>query len=100
MQYQLFISEDALEDAAFALEYYMEISFELYFSFKRNFEDALEKVRLTPNNYLNLDDRRHRRYKIKKFPYVLVYEVVDNVVIIKMVFFQKENPQKQTERLV
>ena len=99
MDYKIKFSEEALDDAASAFEYYKEISFDLAISFRIALQDSIRRIEKTPNNYLNLEDGKHRRYKIKRFPYVLIYEVIGDTVIVKMVFHQKDNPTRQSKRL-
>ena len=99
MHYKINFSEEALADAAFAFEYYKDISFDLAISFRQFLEDAIRRIVAMPNNYLNLEDGKHRRCKIKHFPYILIYEVLGDSVIVKMVFHQSENPERHSKRL-
>jgi hypothetical protein len=67
MHYKVKFSEEALADAETAFNYYREISFDLAISFRLSLQDSIHPIETTLNNYLNLDDGKHRRCKIKRF---------------------------------
>jgi hypothetical protein len=46
-----------------------------------NFEDAKEKIKISPNNYLNIIPGV-KRILVKKFPYKVFYTISDNTVFI------------------
>ncbi len=65
MKFKVTFTEDALADVETAFEYYKNISFELAISFRHVLDASVQKLSLTPQNYLNLVDGKHRRCKLK-----------------------------------
>lgn len=47
-----------------------------------------------PQSYSVLEDKKHRRILIEGFPYAFIFSIVNNQVIVKILFPQKEDPAK------
>jgi len=77
-----------------AVNYYASISPALGLKFEDNIEKALDELEKNPENYFNLEDKKHRRIIIDKFPYALIYCVDNDSVILKMLFPLLKNPGK------
>ena len=77
-----------------AVAYYDSISPVLGLRFETNIFIALDELEINPENYFNLDDKKHRRIIITSFPYALIYCIEGETVIIKMLFPLLENPAK------
>jgi len=77
-----------------AVNYYDSISPALGLTFEKNTEKALDELEKNPENYFNLEDKKHRRIIIEKFPYALIYCIEKDVVIVKMLFPLLKNPAK------
>jgi plasmid stabilization system protein ParE len=100
MRYNLLVLKCAEIDIEVAFRFYLEISLELALRFEAAMDKAMGKLKRTPNNYFNLDDGRHRRIQVDGFPYMFIYEIEEDDVIIKMLFHQKNDPEIQFERLI
>ena len=74
--------------------YYESISPALGLKFEKNIEIAFNELEKNPENYFNLEDKKHRRIIIDKFPYALIYCIQIDTVIIKMLFPLLKNPTK------
>ena len=77
-----------------AIVYYESISPVLGLRFETNIEKAFDELETNPENYFNLDDKKHRRIVIQGFPYAFIYCIEDTSVIIKMLFPLLKNPAK------
>ena len=94
MSFKILIYEVVDEEILNAVNYYDSISPALGLTFEKNTEKALDELEINPENYFNLDDKKHRRIIIKKFPYALIYCIEKDVVIVKMLFPLLKNPAK------
>ena len=74
--------------------YYESLSYDIGIKFEKQVEKALDKLETSPAYYLMLDDKKHRRIVIEGFPYAFIYCIEDNLVIVKVLFPQKEDPAK------
>ena len=77
-----------------AVNHYESISLSLGLKFENSIEKALDELEKNPENYFNLEDKKHRRIIIGKFPYAFIYCIEKKVVIIKMLFPLLKNPAK------
>ena len=63
-----------------------------------NFLDELEKfyntLILNPKTY-SYYEKPVREGHLKRFPYVVVYEIFENTIVIYSVFMAKQNPAKK-----
>lgn len=85
------IVDDEIEDV---ILYYESISYQLGLRFESAIEEALDNLETNPEHYFNLQDKKHRRITIEGFPYALIYSIKGNLVIVKMLFPQLEDPAK------
>lgn len=94
MAFNILWSKKALLDIEDSLECYSEINDTLP---KRFYDNVLKNVLLlTKNPYLfQIKFDSFRELPLKKFPYVIVYEIIDNKVIIIAVFHTSKNPDKK-----
>lgn len=79
--------------------YYESISYELGLKFEAEIENALDHLENHPFQYFNLAGKIHRRINIEGFPYALIYCIVENDGLIKMLFPQLNDPAKLWTRL-
>ena len=94
MAFNILWSKKALLDIEESLEWYGEINDTLP---KRFYNEVLKNVLLLIKNpYLfQIKFDSFRELPLKKFPYVIVYEIIDNKVIIIAVFHNSKNPDKK-----
>lgn len=89
--YEVSLEERVLEDFENAFIYYESISSALSTNFTRMFQLAIDKLSVSPYNYLKIS-KKLRRISLGKFPYVLVYTIKDDVVIIAGLFHKASRP--------
>jgi len=94
MEYQLEIKEEAYFDIKQAYHYYEENKIGLGERFLNTLENYLERVKHYPEHY-QIKRGPYREVFIKDFPYVIIYEIEDEKVIIYAVFCTHKNPKKK-----
>ncbi len=85
------IVDDEIEDV---ILYYENNSYQLGLKVENALEETLDNLERNPEHYFNLEDNIHRRITIEGFPYAFIYSILDNYVIVKMLFPQLEDPAK------
>jgi toxin ParE1/3/4 len=95
--FEVKLEERVLDDFEDALLHYELISPALGSNFTKMFYLAIEKLSLTPHNYYNLS-RKLRRITLGKFPYLLIYKVENNVVVVIGLFHQRSKPSKWRQK--
>src|SRR6266404_2133743 len=91
--FEISIEPNTLTDFETAFSYYDNISMTLSENFKLRFEYAIYKLSTGPYNYFKLT-KRLRRIKLGKFPYMIVYKIHRNKVIVAGLFHQASKPSK------
>lgn len=85
MPYEVIIDSRVLDDFAKAFTYYNAISETLGSDFESVFLQAINKILHHPQHYYKVS-KKFRRITVKKYPYMLVYEIKESSVIIKALF--------------
>ena len=94
MSYQLKISSTAYWETDNAYAFYEEQSEGLGKRFLKSLEDAYSKLSHTPKYYGFIrNDKEFRDIKIKNFPFVIIFQIVENKVLILRVFNTNRNPE-------
>lgn len=88
MPYRVEIVDIVLVQLEEAIYYYSQISLAFEDEAKRLFLKLSE----TPEHYFNFNDGIHRRISFKRFPYLFVYQIKDETVLIKLLFPVKADP--------
>ncbi len=97
MPYTLSKAEIIKVDVAEALDYYDAISEKLALRFEEELNTTFDKLEQKPYNYFKLQNN-YRRIVLPSFPYMIVYRIVEQTVIIIAVFHQKKHPKKLVSR--
>jgi len=63
-------------------------------SFLFDLEQANKKITTNPTFYSFQDDR-YRRILLKKFPYIVIYEILDKEIVVYAIFHTSRNPNKR-----
>ncbi len=94
MRYQLKVSATAYQETDYAYVYYEEQSPGLGERFLKSLEDSYLKLSQTPQyfSYI-LDDKNIRDTKIKSFPFVIIFQIEGNTVLVLRVFNTNRNPE-------
>ncbi len=93
--YNLIIKDQALQEAKDAANYYRNIDDNLEKKFISSLEEFFLKLKTYPNNYSYLIDditKQARSFAIKKFPFVVIYKINNDDVVILMIHNTHKNP--------
>lgn len=82
----------AEEDYQDALAWYHERSPSAANRFEENVADALQDIAQVPDRW-PLCDKRHRLRLVDRFPYVIVYRIVSERIVIVAVAHAKRRPR-------
>jgi hypothetical protein len=94
MRYKVILYEVVWEEIRLVVDYYDSISPTLGLAVENAILQALRKLETSPTYFLLLSDKKHRRIMLHQFPYMFVYAVKDDVVMVKILFPQKNDPAK------
>ena len=85
------IAEDNIEEAT---DYYANISLKVVKSFNKQLDLSINRIVINP--YFQKRFKNVRALPVKKFPYIIFYEVNDEekVIYILSVFCTHQNPEK------
>ncbi|NCU05265.1 MAG: type II toxin-antitoxin system RelE/ParE family toxin [Chitinophagaceae bacterium] len=89
--YEVKLEERVLDDFEDAFLYYESVSPALADNFTRMFLLAIEKLSATPHNYFNIT-KKLKRITLGKFPYLLVYTIIKDSVIVAGLFHRASKP--------
>ncbi len=92
MNYSLKIQTEALLEIQEAFEWYEEQKAGLGFLLIEEIENCYERLTEQPSYYGFLNSR-FRRIKLSRFPYMLIFEIEENTVIINSIFHVKRKPK-------
>ena len=93
MSFELIISPTAFSETNDAHLYYKSISEALGERFMKSLETTYSKLSRTPKYYGYINEFKDLRdTKLKDFPYVVIFQIVDNRVLVLSVFNTNRNP--------
>ena len=92
--YQLVIKPKAIEMAMEAYDWYNEQQYGLGDIFLKELENGFEKLESWPTAYSKIK-RNFRQLILHTFPYVVVFEIINQDVIIYSIFHTSRNPNKK-----
>lgn len=84
-------AENELEDA---LYFYDLISTKIGDNFLYQINDSITSILLNPETY-KLEFEIYRQAVVKKFPFVIIYTKIDNIILISAIFHTSKNPNKK-----
>lgn len=93
MTYKVIIPQSLYLELNDAALYYESKSKGLGVSFVLHWEDAMGELKHNPEHY----QRKHKDFrgiKLKKFPYVLIFEIIENKVYVYRLIHAHSNPKK------
>lgn len=79
MKYNLLLKQEAVADIQQAYEYY---------------EEHLERITKTPLHF-PVKRKPYHEIVVKIFPYVIIYEIENNTIIVYAIFNTWKNPKKK-----
>jgi toxin ParE1/3/4 len=93
MSYGLVVQSEAVSDIQKAFEWYEEQRAGLGFELIEEIEEGYERLCKHPQHYTAIN-QKYRRLRIKRFPYLIVYEIEDDdKVIINAVKRSSQEPR-------
>lgn len=84
MSYDLFIQSEAIIDIQEAFEWYEAKRRGLGFELIEEIENGYDKICKNPQYYTSIT-KKFRRLKVNRFPYLIIYEIEKNSVIVNSV---------------
>jgi len=90
---------DAEDDLYKALEYYQGIDRKLKDKFINELDNTFEKILKFPNLY-PFETQTSQKILMHKFPYIILYEKYQNIIMILAIFHTKRNPRDLTDRIL
>ncbi|MDB4903333.1 MAG: hypothetical protein JWQ63_2614 [Mucilaginibacter sp.] len=94
MGYNLLLQTEAILEIQEAFEWYEEQKEGLGYELIEEIEVCYEKRSIHPERYSYIN-QLYRRIKTNRFPYVLVYEIEDDNIIVNSIRHIKRNPDSQ-----
>jgi plasmid stabilization system protein ParE len=98
MGYNLVIKEEAKKEIVEAAHWYSQKVDGLEVRFIQQLENVINIILNNPKTYKRVY-KHFRQAALKKFPYVVIYEYEEDIVIIYSVFHARQNPEKKIKRL-
>ena len=95
--YQLIIRQTATEKAKDAFDWYEEQQLGLGNPFLDELRSCYEKIKTSPASYTKIK-KNFRHILLKKFPYIVIYEIIGNDVVVYAVFHTSRNPQRKFQK--
>ncbi len=92
MDYKLTLQYEAIMDMREAFTWYEEQKTGLGYSFLEEVETCYQKLLENPEHYGMLN-KWLRRTKVNGFPYLIIYEIENDLVIINAVFHTSKLPK-------
>lgn len=96
--YRLVIQPEAEEEVAEAAQWYEAREPGLGREFLRAFRAVIAVLRRTPFHYQVLQADA-RRVIMRRFPYMIIYEIHDTVVVVHACFHTARDPREWQERI-
>ncbi len=87
----------AENDLKIALNYYFEISPKLENKFLSYIDKQFNDILNSPNLY-QFETKTSQKVIMKKFPYIIIYEHHEDIIMILAIFHTKLNPKKLIQR--
>ena len=92
MAFQLKIEPQALDEVNEAFEYYSKISVIIGEKFNKALNNALDTLEINP--FFQIKYKTIRSLPLTAFPYIILYAIKENTILIYSVFHTAQNPGK------
>jgi hypothetical protein len=95
MPYTLIIREEALEEMREGFLYYEDVQSGLGERFLFELQKRYNEIQKHPQFYGFIDiGKKMRDVKVRNFPYQVVYEIMENSIVVFSVFNSSQDPSK------
>lgn len=91
MKYNVVFHPEAEEEFKEAVWWYGNQQKGLDLEFIRCIDDAIQKIKREPNLF-QIEFERFRKKVVKRFPFKIIYETVEDNIYILAVFHSRRNP--------
>jgi len=97
MAFKVILTQSARKDILFAMDWYDDQQQNLGHRFYKDYAQVRQYLNLNPFIFRK---GVHGFYesKLSKFPYLIIYEILDDVVIVHAVFNTSKNPLKKPSK--
>ncbi len=92
-KFNIQIEDRAKIEIADAFDWYEEQKIGLGETFIKAFQKAVDSIQKSPDGYTQI--RYHRQFPLKKFPFVILYEINNETMFIDAVFHTSRNPKEK-----
>ena len=97
-QFSIEVSDDAENDFDKSYEYYLEKSLKIANSFFLSINICLDNVKQNPLSF-PIAHKDIRKCTVKKFPFVIYYQIEGSIVKLIAIFHTSRNPEIWNERI-
>ena len=92
MAFKVIVSPLAQNDIENSLEYYLEVSTDAPVKFIEELENAYVTLESSP--YFKIIYKNYRAFPLKRFPFILVYQINNDEILIKACFHTSKSTKK------
>ena len=96
--FSLELSDEAEVDFNKSYKFYYEDSPKVAETYFKQINIAFENVKQNPESF-PVVRKNVRKYVVKKFPFVIYYQIVDTVIQVIAIFHTSRNPEIWNERI-
>lgn len=96
--FKIELSDEAENDFDSSYEYYFDDSPKLAYTFFQRINISLENIRKAPSSF-PVVHKNLRKYTVRKFPFVIYYQVEEFVIKVIAIFHTSRNPLIWNERV-
>jgi len=97
MSYQLIIEERAIHEAQDAFDHYETEQAGLGVRFKNELEKAIDYLLVRPKHFQKIK-KEIRQAFVPGFPYLIIYEIMGENIVVYAVFHTSRNPRKKISK--
>ncbi|MDP3433967.1 MAG: type II toxin-antitoxin system RelE/ParE family toxin [Bacteroidota bacterium] len=97
-KFSIEISDEAEIDFDKSYEYYFEDSPKVADAFFRRINVSFENIKQNPFTF-PVAYKNVRKYVMKKFPFVIYYQIVNSIIKVIAIFHTSRNPEIWNERI-
>jgi plasmid stabilization system protein ParE len=93
MNYEIVLQSEAVDDIQAVFDWYEAQRSGLGYEFIAEIEDGLERLSRHPQHY-SATNQKYRKLRIKRFPYLIVFEIEDLMVVVNSVRRISQEPKR------
>ena len=78
-----------------AFDWYEKKQLNLGYDFVDEVEITLDDIKKHPKHFQIKHQNKFREATVNRFPYLVIYQIIENTIVILSVFPSKDNPDKK-----